>query len=112
MSMLYRSSPISKGTFSSLGPFRKDHLVRVWYWYKIGPLTVKQNKVTNFIIELIDYFTKWKKKNRSKRASRTIDTSDIINFFTRSFFFWKRHGVPESYLSWIMDNGYILIGRN
>jgi hypothetical protein len=76
----YRPSPVPK-------------VVRVGL--DIVGLLTETKKGNRFIIVLIDYFTKW----IEAKATRTINTSDVIKFLQEVF---SRHGVPEVIIT---DNG-------
>jgi len=88
----YRPSPIPKNT-STIPTVVERPFVRVGLDI-IGPLT-ETKRGNKFIIVLIDYLTKW----IEAKATKTIDTSDVINFLMEVF---SRHGVPEVIIT---DNG-------
>ena len=81
----YRPSPIPKNT-STIPTVVERPFARVGLDI-IGLLT-ETEQGNKFIFVLIDYLTKW----IEAKASRTIDTSDVIIFLQEVF---SRHGVPE-----------------
>jgi len=88
----YRPSPVPKNT-STIPTVVERPFVRVGLDI-IGPLPETKNG-NKYIFSLTDYFTKW----IEAKASKTIDTSDVMEFLKEVF---SRHGLPEIIIT---DNG-------